>query len=337
MAMVSNKALVSEIRRIFNQNGSIALEEARKQFLITHKDDSLISKSFRYFSNVTLNKAMPVFPALLAISCKSVGGDPTTALPFGKAIIYISGAADLHDDVIDKSPSKCSKLTVAGKFGETVAILAGDILLVEGLTLLHDECDKLSKEKSKLIMHLVSNAVLEISIAETLEMQLKGRLDLSPEQFYEIIRLKAVVPELAMKIGAILGGANSELVNKLGQFGRIYGIISIVSDECADIFELSELTSRLKNESAPIPLIYSLRDHEKKDVILSILHSDFSDRIIHEKLAEAVFSSSEVQLFLKSLVTSSKGQIEDLKNSIKEEAWSDLQVLLAAPLKFFSK
>lgn len=336
MEMVSNQALVREMKRIFIQNGGAALKEARAQLLLAHKGDSLISKSLRHFSNITLNRAMPVFPALLAISCKSVGGDPRIAVPFGKAIVYITGAADLHDDVIDKSPSKGSKLTVAGKFGETAAILAGDILLVEGLTMLQDECDKLSKEKSRLIRSLVSDAVLEISIAETLEMQLKGRLDLGPEQFYEIIRLKAVVPELTMKIGAILGNAKPDVIDKLGEFGRVYGEISIVSDECADVFELAELANRLKNECAPIPLIYSLQNQEKKQAILSILNSDFSNSSVHEKLADAVFDSPGVRSFLKNLVASSRNQIEDLKNLIKEETWKELHTLLAAPLNFLN-
>ena len=118
---------------------------------------------------------------------------------------------------------KGSKQTVLGKFNAGTAILAGDILLVQGFKQLTDAAELIPKKQAKEIIKLVSEAVFEICTAEALEIQLRSRLDLTPNEYHEVIRLKAVVPEVAMKIGAIIGNGNSKDVESLGQFGRIYG------------------------------------------------------------------------------------------------------------------
>ncbi len=334
--MPSNQALIRKMKKIFRENGGLALKQARQQIISANKDKSIISQSLRHFSKITLHNTMPVFPALIVISCKAVGGNVKQAIPFGKAIVLITGAADLHDDVIDKSTFKGPKPTVFGKFGETAAILAGDILLAEGLTQLHNECDKLPKGQGKQIRSLISEAILEISMAETLEASLKARLDLSPNEFYDIIRLKAVVPELTMKIGAIVGGAEQDLVEELGEFGRSYGVVSLVSDECADIFDPLEVANRLKNGCLPLPLIYALQNLQTRKMLLPLLSQDLSDNSAQEKIIDLVFETPEVQEFLEELNVSANCIVGILQKSLEEEKWEELKILLSAPFAFFA-
>ena len=186
------------------------------------------------------------------MSCEAVGGNIEKTVPFGEAIVLISAAADLHDDVIDQSSVKSKRQTVLGKFNAGTAILAGDILLVEGFRQLTEASELIHKEQSKEIIKLVSEAVVEICTAEALEVKLHRRFDLTPSEYNEIIRLKAVVPELAMKIGAIVGKGTSENVDALGQFGRIYGINSLIIEEFADLLNNEELKNRVKNECCSI-------------------------------------------------------------------------------------
>ena len=85
-------------------------------------------------------------------------------------------------------------------------------------------------------MKLVTEAVFEICTAESLENQLHNNKNLTPMKYNEVIRLKAVVPEISMKIGAIIRkGVIQKMLKDLGQFGRIYGINSIIVEEFADL------------------------------------------------------------------------------------------------------
>ena len=65
-----------------------------------------------------------------------------------------------------------------------------------------------------------------------------------------------------------------KLLKNLGQFGRTYGINSIIIEEFADMLNVEELRNRLKNEYSPLPIIYALQNPQIKANLLPLLNSD---------------------------------------------------------------
>jgi geranylgeranyl pyrophosphate synthase len=331
--MSANPTLTT-IKKAFKQRGGPAMKNARKTIMQNFKDNSYSSQALRYFSKITLHNALPVFPALIAMSCEAVGGDAEKTIPFGEAIVMISAAADLHDDVIDQSFTKGSKKTVLGKFNAGTSILAGDILLVYGLEKLADAADELSKVQGKKILKMVSESVSEICIAESLEIQLHNQLDVTPAKYLEIISLKAVVNELTMKIGAIIGNGSFEEVKKLGEFGRTYGINSIIIEEFVDLLNIEELKNRIKNECLPLPIIYALQNPHIKTNILSFLSSELLNESDHKKVVEIVINSAEVEVLQKILVSNATTQVKQLPLKVNGKMRKELQNLLLVPLTY---
>jgi geranylgeranyl pyrophosphate synthase len=177
----------------------------------------------------------------------------------------------LHDDVIDKTFQKGANLTVLGKFGAPVSILAGDVLLSQGISQPIEESNRIEMEKSDLIKNLLMEAILEICEGEADEAQLTKRgFNLMPKEYYSVIIHKAVVPELAMKIGAILGNGGPRNIESLGQVGRSFGVISLIIEEFTDIFDPNELRNRIENGCPPLPLIYALQATKTKKVLLPL-------------------------------------------------------------------
>ncbi len=324
-----------EIRRMFKQKGAVAVKNTQKNIITNFKDDSFSSQALNYFAKVTLPKALPVFPALVFISCEAIGGDVGKTIPFGEALVLISAAADLHDDVLDQSFVKGKKQTVLGKFNAGTAILAGDILLAEGFRQLIVASELIPAGQSKEIIKLVSDAVREICVAEAQEIKLHHKLDLPPAEYWEIIRLKAVVPEIAMKIGALVGNGCSGDIEALGRFGRIYGINSIVIEEFADLLNNGELKNRIKNEIPPLPIIYALKDSQIKTCLLSLLEGDLSGRSIQQKIVKIVLGSPDVDAVQKILITNANNGLREIPESVKGKIREDLKNLLLVPLKFF--
>ena len=268
--MPKKQILFAEMEKIFREKGGEALKKAKTEIASIYETNNNLSKALQYFSNSTLRDPMPVFPALVTISCEAAGGTAEIAIPFGEAAFLIATAADLHDDIIDQSFSKGPKKTVFGKFGSIETILAGDTLLVRGLTLLNEACTAVPKEQRQEINLLAMNAIFELCIAESLETQLRAsKLKIKPNDYNEIIRLKAGFPEFTLKIGAIIGKSNLECIEILGRFGRTFGVISTVADEFSDLLNSDELINRLKNECPPLPLIYALQNRKAKKTILS--------------------------------------------------------------------
>ncbi|MCW4029337.1 MAG: polyprenyl synthetase family protein [Candidatus Bathyarchaeota archaeon] len=324
-----------EIKKGFHQRGDEALANTQKKILSQFRDDYAISQALRYFAEVTLQGALPVFPALISMSCEAVGGDGAKVTPFGEAIVLISAAADLHDDVIDQSLSKGSKQTVLGKFGVGTTILAGDILLVEGVKQLIEASRSINPHSSAKILELTNGAIFEISNAEALETRLRGRLDLTPNDVHDVIKLKAVVPELAFRIGALLGNGDSEVIDDLGNFGRIYGVNSIIIEEFLDLFDFEEFTHRIKNECLPLPVIYVLQNPEKRSILLPMLKEGALTAELHEKFVDAVLDSPEADALHHFLVSNSKVGVESLVK-IKGKMREELEDLLLAPLLYFT-
>jgi geranylgeranyl pyrophosphate synthase len=330
--VTSEKALIA-IKKAFKQRGGQAMTNARKRIVNDFACETQISESLQYFSKVTLKDALPVFPALLSMGYEAAGGkDNKKTIPFGEALVLISAAADLHDDVIDRSFVKGSKATVLGKFNDGIAILAGDILLVQGLKRLAEACESLPTEKARSIIKLVADAVTEICEAEAIEGQLhKKGFEVTVEEFLDVVNLKAVVPEVSMQIGAIIADGNKEMVDSLGKYGRLYGVNSIVFEELADLLNVEELKNRLKNECPPLPMLYALSNSQVKENILKIFKSELTENA-QQKVADTVLESQEVNKLVELLKSNAQIGVEQTQK-IKRKIGRELKDILTIPLQ----
>jgi geranylgeranyl pyrophosphate synthase len=331
---MSTNATIGSVKRNFKIRGGPTLRSTRRMLLQKYQDDSFSSQALRYLSKVTLHNALPVFPALLSMANEAVGGNGERIIPFGEGILLISFAADLHDDVIDQSFTKNSKQTVLGKFNAPTAILAGDIILVEGIKQLTQAAAGLPYEKSEKIITWVSESVFEICTAESLQLQLKEKIDLTPEEYYRVISLKAVVPELCMKIGALLGTGNMADVECLGRYGRVFGINSVIVEEFADLLNLDEFRNRLKHEIAPLPLLYAKQNPVISDSLNNLLISEI-DKTIHEKVINDILASVEVNELLKIMTSNAELGKRSLPVDVERKIREELENQLSCPLKIF--
>jgi geranylgeranyl pyrophosphate synthase len=329
---VSSESKQKAIKDYLDQKGGLALENGRKSIIQNYKDSSVPSKALRYFARITLKNTWPVFPALTSIACEAVGGKIEAALPFGEALVLISGAADIHDDVIDQSPIKGRRQTVMGKFGANIAILSGDMLLAKGFKDLMDATDGLPQEQAKEIRRLLFDAIDEICIAEALEINLQRKFDINPKDFLEVLRLKAVVPEIAMKIGAIIAKGAEKDVELLGKYGRVFGINSLIIEEFADLFTLDELSCRFKNECLPLPIIYAFQNSLTKEALLPMLRMEPLNKKYHNKIIRITLDSEKTDLLIKLVIKNAKDELLALGNSY-EKMRGKLQDLMLTPLE----
>lgn len=299
MNMSSESELMEKVKSIVEKRGRGAIEKAAQEILGSLYKGEEVSSALKYFARVTLQGALPVFPALISLSCDAVGGKTEKTTSIGAALTLMAAAADIHDDIIDQSPIKYSRKTVFGKFGDHIALLAGDALLFQGLMLLHRECESLPKKQEKAILRLISETFFEISSAETKEIRLRRKLNTTVREYFEVIELKSVVPEMHCKIGGILGNANETTIRLLGDYGRTFGILSTIREEFIDFLEYSALQSRIKNECPPLPLIYALQNLGIRNELMPLLESPHISRKEANRIVKIVLGSKEVQKLKK--------------------------------------
>lgn len=293
MRKKTSKKLMEQVQVLLRERGQKAFEIAKNAILQEKIIREPVYEALRYFMEESWYDVQ--HPALLSLACEAVGGNPDAPIHIGAAMVLLTGAADIHDDIIDKSKTKGSKPTVFGRFGKDIALLAGDALLFEGLILLNEACDKLSEKHGRRILNLTKQAFFEIGNAEAKELSLKGNFDLDPREYHNIIEAKAAVAEINARIGAILGGGNSKEIDTLAHYGRTLGILMTIRDDFIDLFEPDELRNRAENECLPLPILYAFQNARKKNEIVRLLGRDKITEQETQEILDLIMDMKEVQ------------------------------------------
>lgn len=327
---MNDESRLMRIKEIIVENGQEAVEKAKAEILNSRYDNGSVASALKYFVKNNLKNSLPVFPALLTLSCKATGKDSKKTVPVAASLALIAWAADIHDDIIDQSLVKYSKKTVYGKYGSSIALLAGDTLLMQGSNLLHKECETLSTQQRDKIVYLVTEALFEISKAEAKEVKLRNKPNLTPNDVFELIKLKAVVPALHCKVGAILGQGTTQNIESLGNYGRIYGIVSLMLEEFMDMMDCEELQNRLKHEYLPLPLLCATQNPEIKSKIQALINNVDFNQARKDELVELIMKSEQTIELNKKMRNYSQKGVKEIGLITGNPSTAKLSLLLQA-------
>ena len=140
----------------------------------------------------------------------------------------------LHDDLMDKADMRRNKPTVHKKWDENTAILSGDAMLILAYQFMMKEC---SLECVERVMEVFGRTALEVCEGQQWDMEFEHRLDVTVDEYIEMIRLKtSVLLAAALKIGAILGGAPEKDAQLLYDFGIKMGLAFQLQDDYLDVY-----------------------------------------------------------------------------------------------------
>jgi len=300
-----------QVKKLFKKRGLEALEIARKAVLEEKIESKEIREALRYFMMEYWHDVAR--PGLLSIVCESVGGNAEAVTDVAIPLVLISGAADIHDDIIDESKTKYSRPTVYGKFGKDIAILAGDALFFKGLNMLNLSC----LERPQIV-DIVKDMFFELGDAEALELQLRRKTTVLPETCLRIIRKKAADVEAHARIGAIKGGGTKKQIDVLGEYGRLLGMLIILKDDYIDSLEHEELENRIMKEHFPLPIIYALQQGETSTKLVGLLKKRNLNKIDLDNIIKMTTKSKGFQHVTKTM-NEIAAQAKSILNSLKEK------------------
>jgi len=319
--------LMEKAISIMREKGQKSVELAKFEVLQEKVINPTLQEALKYFID-DWNDFL--HPALLFLACEAVDGDTKSTTQFGSSMVLRAGGADIHDDIIDKSSFKEPKQTVFGKFGEDIAILAGDILLLKGLFLLNEACDLLPKTKKRKILEIIKDAFLETSSAEAMEASLRGKTEIGMNDFLCMIKRKVATAEAVTRIGAVLGNATENQFTLLGHYGRTFGMLLTLRDEFVDVFEKDELMNRAQKEILPLPILLSFTDEKTKTEILQLLRKQINENDVN-KILELTMKSDKTRDLVKVMKQLVEEENLKLKSLCKNKA--ELKLLLNATLE----
>lgn len=151
----------------------------------------------------------------------------------GTAIELFHNFTLIHDDIMDKAPLRRGMETVHTKYGESTALLAGDVMLVTA----YEELNKVSVTYLQSILSLFNRTAKEVCEGQQMDMDFEKLETVTLDSYLEMIKLKTSVALAAsLQTGAILGGAGERNQHLLYDFGKKLGIAFQIQDDYLDAF-----------------------------------------------------------------------------------------------------
>lgn len=139
----------------------------------------------------------------------------------------------IHDDIMDKAPKRRGMETVHIKYGESTALLAGDVMLVKA----YDYINRIAPHYEKAIITLFNKTAAEVCEGQQMDMNFEEMDVVAFEDYSNMIALKtSVLLGASLQMGAIIGGAGLGNQEHIYAFGKMLGMAFQVQDDYLDAF-----------------------------------------------------------------------------------------------------
>ncbi|OBI90360.1 nonaprenyl/(2E,6E)-farnesyl/geranylgeranyl diphosphat synthase [Mycobacterium sp. 1245805.9] len=218
--------------------------------------DAVMTDSLTYLFKAGGKRFRPLFTVLSA----QLGPNPDAIeVTIAGAVIELVHLATLyHDDVMDEAEVRRGTPTANVRWGNNVAILAGDYLFATA---------------SRLVSRLGPEAVR--LIAETFAQLVTGQMregrgaaqGVDPvEHYLKVVYEKtACLISAAGQFGAMFSGADADQVERLSRLGGVVGTAFQISDDIIDIDSDSHESGKLPGTDVregvhTLPMVYALRE-----------------------------------------------------------------------------
>jgi geranylgeranyl diphosphate synthase, type II len=229
---------------------------------------SLIHQAMRYSVFAGGKRVRPI---LCIEAFRIFSTDVVSVLPVACALEFIHTYSLIHDDLpaLDNDDLRRGRPTCHKKFGEAMAILAGDALLTLAFEALGG-APLLPAERVALVREIASAAGTRDGMVggQVADLQAEGK-QVGAEMLEYIHRSKtAALIRASIVSGAIAGGASDEDRDRLRTFGGLIGWAFQVTDDILDVEESSAALGKTAGKDqaqrkATYPALFGLeKSHE---------------------------------------------------------------------------
>ncbi|MCI0661840.1 MAG: polyprenyl synthetase family protein [Acidobacteria bacterium] len=193
-------------------------------------------------------------PILTIATGEIFGADERSLLPAACSLEMIHTYSLIHDDLpaMDNDDLRRGLPTCHVKFGEAMAILAGDALLTQAFLTLADYEASDPETKAHVISEVAHASATRRALigGQVLDIQSESK-PITGAQLEEIHRAKTgALIRCAVRIGAIIGGASDDELNSITEYGEKAGLAFQVADDLLDETATSEELGKTAGKDA---------------------------------------------------------------------------------------
>ncbi|MEW6733035.1 MAG: polyprenyl synthetase family protein [Acidobacteriota bacterium] len=197
-------------------------------------------------------------PILVLAAGEAFQAQPTTLYPIASAFEMIHTYSLIHDDLpaMDNDDLRRGRPTCHKVYGEALAILAGDALLTRAFEVLANLSVPLSEQvnKSQVIAEIAAAAgtVNGMIGGQVVDIISEGK-PVSAETLNYIHNAKTgALIRAAVRVGAIMGGANATELELITRYGEAAGLAFQIVDDLLDVLATSEQLGKTVGKDANV-------------------------------------------------------------------------------------
>ena len=195
-------------------------------------------------------------------ACEAAGGDVSACLPAAAAIEMSLAFLQIHDDVQSGSPQRAGRDAVWWKWGPAQAINAGDGMYAMARVALFRLAERgMTSETTFRAIQIFDETNLALCEGRYQDLEARERIDLSVDAYLAMASDKGASLYVgAMKLGALVAGADEALMPALADFGSKVGLARQIQDDLNELWVRQEASDEVLNKKKLLPLVYTVEN-----------------------------------------------------------------------------
>ncbi len=209
-------------------------------------------------------------PALTLASASLSGEAASEASLLGGVAVELVHLASLyHDDVMDEAPRRRNVVSVNARWGNLLAIVAGDFLLARSAEIAASLGPEIAGLLAATLARLCQGQVAEVRSAYQ-----PGRTE---EEYLEAIANKtAALTATSCRIGALTAGLDARRTEAITTFGECFGMVFQIRDDVLDVLGTEQQLGKAPGQDLAegiytLPVQRALRDRRVADELAPLL------------------------------------------------------------------
>lgn len=255
---------ISKELRLVRQQLRSQLDSLYANQNVHYDQKAHVRRVINYFFNVSgkgLRPALVLLSAKLAGPVKAGESSYQSLIKLATAVELLHSASLTHDDVVDNAKERRNQVSLNEKYGNRIAVIVGDILILQALSLLLN-LETVEWQKKEKIFQIIHRTVQKMCLGEMCEHQIfVEQRAANVDEYVVLLENKtATLMSACCECGAMLTGKDPVDYQNMANFGRHFGLAFQLADD------LKDQDSLLKENPDLIPIAKEYIKKAKADL-----------------------------------------------------------------------
>ena len=181
-------------------------------------------------------------PVLAMLAYNIYADDVQRVLPAATAVEIFHNFTLLHDDIMDNAMVRRGRPSVFARWGSNVAILSGDVMMIEAYRHLQGVESRFLPE----VFERFNAMAAQVCEGQQYDMDFETQPKVAVAEYMNMIELKtAALLSGSVVIGATIAGASEDDLHKLYRFATEVGIAFQLQDDLLDSYGDEQLGKKI--------------------------------------------------------------------------------------------